>query len=215
MTDTLHGRAVIVTGGGTGIGRVTAWKFADEGADVLVVGRTEDRLKETAGGRPGIRTVVADVAAPDAPERIVAAATEAFGRIDVLVNNAAITRPAPLGEIIREIADRQLATNLLGPLFLAQEALPHLECLDQPGAGDGVCLESDPAITRKLAALDEEITALVRMRDRLAVQLRRARGESTGAGDDTTDPDDVGDRHLNRGVRRDRVQEVAGDIAAR
>ncbi|WP_433172315.1 SDR family NAD(P)-dependent oxidoreductase [Actinoallomurus sp. CA-150999] len=127
MTDTLHGRVVIVTGGGTGIGRETAWQFADQGADVLVVGRTEDRLKETADGRPDIRTFVADVAAPDAPEGIVAAATEAFGRIDVLVNNAAITRPAPLGGIAREIADRQLATNLLGPLFLAQAALPQLE----------------------------------------------------------------------------------------
>ncbi|WP_433172317.1 MerR family transcriptional regulator [Actinoallomurus sp. CA-150999] len=102
--------------------------------------------------------------------------------------------------------------RLLAAGFTADEARAFSSCLDQPGAGDRVCLESVPAITRKLAALDEEITALVRTRDRLAVQLRRARGESAGSGDDTTDLDG---RYLNRGVRRDHVQEIAGDIAAR
>jgi meso-butanediol dehydrogenase / (S,S)-butanediol dehydrogenase / diacetyl reductase len=123
----LAGRAVIVTGGGTGIGRAAAYQFAMEGADVLVVGRSAARLDETADGWPSIRTMVADVAAADAPAEIVAAALAAFGRIDVLVNNAAMTRPAPLGAIDRAVADQQLAINLLGPLFLAQAALPHLE----------------------------------------------------------------------------------------
>jgi meso-butanediol dehydrogenase / (S,S)-butanediol dehydrogenase / diacetyl reductase len=123
----LAGRAVIVTGGGTGIGRAAAHQFAMEGADVLVVGRTAARLQEAADGWPSIRTMVADVAAADAPAEIVAAALAAFGRIDVLVNNAAITRPAPLGAIDRAVAHQQLAVNLLGPLFLAQAALPHLE----------------------------------------------------------------------------------------
>jgi meso-butanediol dehydrogenase / (S,S)-butanediol dehydrogenase / diacetyl reductase len=120
-------RAVIVTGGGTGIGRAAAHQFAMEGADVLVVGRSAARLDETAGGWPRIRTMAADVAAADAPAEIVATALATFGRIDVLVNNAAITRPAPLGAIDRAVAHQQLAINLLGPLLLAQAALPHLE----------------------------------------------------------------------------------------
>ncbi|WP_049577648.1 SDR family NAD(P)-dependent oxidoreductase [Streptomyces sp. SBT349] len=129
-THTLDGRAVLLTGGGTGIGRATARRFAAAGADVLVVGRTAERLAEAAEQHPRIRAFVADVAAPDAPGSVVAAALDAFGRIDALVNNAAITRPAPLGEIDRKVAEEQLATNLLGPVFLTQRALPHLE----PGA---------------------------------------------------------------------------------
>ncbi|MEV0660671.1 SDR family NAD(P)-dependent oxidoreductase [Actinomadura luteofluorescens] len=120
------GRTVIVTGGGSGIGRATALRFAEEGADVLVVGRTLGRLRETAAGHPGIRPFTADLARPDGPARVVEHAAEVFGRVDVLVNNAAITRPAPLGEIDAETARQQVATNLLAPLALAQEALPKL-----------------------------------------------------------------------------------------
>ncbi|MFE0191494.1 SDR family NAD(P)-dependent oxidoreductase [Streptomyces sp. NPDC058989] len=126
-THTLHGRAVLITGGGTGIGRAAAQQFAAEGAEVLIVGRTGERLAQTAGEHPRIHTFVADVAEPHAPADIVAAALEAFGRIDVLVNNAAITRPAPLGAIDRKVAEEQLTTNLLAPVFLTQHALPHLE----------------------------------------------------------------------------------------
>ncbi|MEU5566428.1 SDR family NAD(P)-dependent oxidoreductase [Micromonospora musae] len=82
------GRTVIVTGGGTGIGRATARASATQGAEVLVVGRTASRLAETAQGLPGVRALVADVAAPGAAEKIVGSALEHFGRIDVLVNNA-------------------------------------------------------------------------------------------------------------------------------
>ncbi|MFF1922684.1 SDR family NAD(P)-dependent oxidoreductase [Streptomyces sp. NPDC058221] len=118
---------MLITGGGTGIGRATAQQFAASGAEVLVVGRTAARLAETAEQHPRIRTHVADVSEPDAPAGIVTAALEAFGRIDIVVNNAAITRPAPLGAIDRKTAEEQIATNLLAPVFLTQHALPHIE----------------------------------------------------------------------------------------
>ncbi|MEV6153416.1 SDR family oxidoreductase [Nonomuraea sp. NPDC052129] len=124
--DGMAGKGVVITGGGTGIGRATAHQFAAEGARVLVVGRTAARLEETAAAYPSIRTYAADGAAADGPERIVEAAVELLGGIDVLVNNAAITRPAALGTIDRRTAEEQIATNLLAPLFLAQAALPHL-----------------------------------------------------------------------------------------
>lgn len=129
-TDTLHGRAVLITGGGTGIGRATALQFAASGAEVLIIGRSAARLAETAGEHPRIRPFVADITEPDAAAGIVTAGLETFGRIDVLINNAAITRPAPLGAIDRKVAEEQFATNLLAPVFLTQQALPHL----RPGA---------------------------------------------------------------------------------
>jgi C-7 ketoreductase len=125
-SEAFAGRTVIVTGGGSGIGRATARRFAEAGAGVLIVGRTLCGLEETAAGHPGIRLLTADLAAAGGPARVVEHAVEVFGRVDVLVNNAAITRPALLGEIDAEAARQQIATNLVAPLTLAQEALPSL-----------------------------------------------------------------------------------------
>jgi NAD(P)-dependent dehydrogenase (short-subunit alcohol dehydrogenase family) len=126
MTAAHEPRCVVVTGGGTCIGRATARAFAAAGADVLVVGRRAERLDETAEGHPQIRCLTADLVDPDASEKIVTAALRTTGRIDVLVNNAAVTWRARLGEIERPQAERQVATNLLGPLFLTQCAVPHM-----------------------------------------------------------------------------------------
>ena len=123
----LQDRAVVITGGGTGIGRAAAHAFAAEGARVLVVGRRAGVLAETAGGHEGIRTFGADLADPGAARAVVEAAGDTLGGIDVLVNNAVTMRSAPLGHIDRDNARDQVATNLLGPLFLTQEALPALE----------------------------------------------------------------------------------------
>ncbi|MEV4806939.1 SDR family oxidoreductase [Nonomuraea sp. NPDC049421] len=139
--SSLAGKGVVITGGGTGIGRATAHLFAAEGARVLVVGRTAARLEETAAAHSSISTFAADGAAPDGPERIVEAATARLGRIDVLVNNAAITRPAALGAIDRRTAEDQIATNLLAPIFLAQAALPHLAATE----GTIVNVSSNPS----------------------------------------------------------------------
>ncbi|MFI6660234.1 SDR family NAD(P)-dependent oxidoreductase [Streptomyces sp. NPDC050523] len=130
---------VVVTGGGSGIGRATARAFAAEGAHVLVVGRTAERLAETAEGHARIRTLVADLVDPRAPERIVEAALDATGSIDVLINNAAVPWRARLGEIDRERAERQVATNLLGPLFLTQCAVRHM-----PSGATVVNVSSNP-----------------------------------------------------------------------
>ncbi len=120
-------RAVVVTGGGTGIGRAVAHRFAEEGARVLVVGRTPGTLEETAGHHPGIRALPADITAPDGPDTVVSAALESFGRIDVLVNNAALGIAGTLDTLDAADLDAQLATNLRAPMLLTRRALAALE----------------------------------------------------------------------------------------
>ncbi|OIK05980.1 SDR family NAD(P)-dependent oxidoreductase [Streptomyces monashensis] len=120
-------KAVVITGGGSGIGRATARAFAEDGAHVLVVGRTESALRETAEGHDRIAALAVDIQEDGAPQAVVSAALEAFGRVDVLVNNAAHAGFAALDGLDRAAVAAQLGTNLLAPVFLTQGALDALE----------------------------------------------------------------------------------------
>ncbi|GAA2719542.1 MULTISPECIES: SDR family oxidoreductase [Streptomyces] len=117
---------MIITGAGTGIGRAAARRFAAAGENVLVVGRTAGPLQETARGHERIRTLVADITAPQAAGEVVAAALKEFGRLDVLVNNAAVGVFSSLEHMDRAETERQIATNMVAPLFLTQAALDAL-----------------------------------------------------------------------------------------
>ncbi|WP_017604187.1 SDR family NAD(P)-dependent oxidoreductase [Nocardiopsis alkaliphila] len=118
---------MIVTGGGTGIGRAAARAFAERGDRVLVVGRSELTLRETADTHPRILPLVADVCEPSGPEVIVNAALEHLGGLDILVNNAATASFAGLSELDHESVRAQVQTNLVGPILLTQKALKALE----------------------------------------------------------------------------------------
>lgn len=119
---------VLVTGAGSGIGRATAHAFADEGAHVVAVGRREAPLVETAGYDPSrISPLVADLTAADGPETVVRTALDRHGRLDVLVNNAGVVNAGSLRTYTRATVGPLLATNLLAPVLLTQEALPALE----------------------------------------------------------------------------------------
>ena len=125
-----EGKAVIVTGATSGIGRATAEAFGREHASVLVVGRDEQGLAEAAtavrlaGGRPVL--CGADVTTDDAPERIVHAAVEAFGGVDVLVNAAGVIASGTLEATTDDIWDRMMAVNARAPFRLMRAALPYL-----------------------------------------------------------------------------------------
>jgi len=120
-------RVAVVTGGGTGIGAAGARTLAANGLEVVLVGRRPGPLEEVRaeiGGRTV--AIVADIGDPDAPRRIVDETVHAFGRLDVLVNNAAVIRNGPLESFTREVFDWHYACNVGGPFFLLSAALPAL-----------------------------------------------------------------------------------------
>ena len=126
----LRGSTVVVTGAGSGIGAAAARLLGAAGASVVLVGRREALLRQCAdtigqaGGRA--RCMPADLADPASPARIISAAQETFGRVDGLVNNAAICRHFPLPEWDIAGFDEHLTTNVRAPYFLIQAALPFL-----------------------------------------------------------------------------------------
>jgi 3-oxoacyl-[acyl-carrier protein] reductase len=128
----LKGRACVVTGASRGIGRATARMLCAEGADVLLVARSEDRLieaadecaaaGEAAGGRA--ESLVADVTEADAAERIVTEAGDRLGQLDVLVNNAGAARRRDFDEVPDEDWYAAWELNVMAPMRLMRAATP-------------------------------------------------------------------------------------------
>ncbi|WP_328770487.1 SDR family NAD(P)-dependent oxidoreductase [Streptomyces sp. NBC_00286] len=132
MTSTgLQGRGVIVTGAGSGIGQATAVKFAKEGASVLVADVNQEGAEQTvktieeAGGTA--KAVIGDLRDQKVIDEIVDTAVQAFGALNVLVNNAGIMdHMSALGETEDDEWDSVIGVNLTAPFRLTRAALPHL-----------------------------------------------------------------------------------------
>jgi NAD(P)-dependent dehydrogenase (short-subunit alcohol dehydrogenase family) len=130
----LKDRKALLTGGDSGIGRAVALAFAREGADVLFTHLPQEAedAAETAGlveqaGRKAV-AVECDIREEDQCRRLVERAVEEFGRIDILVNNAAyqMSQPDGIEAISTEQFDRVVRTNLYGMFWLCKMALPHI-----------------------------------------------------------------------------------------
>ena len=127
----LSGKAVLITGGARRIGREIALELAAAGADVAITYRTskpdaEDTVRQIEQlGRRSI-AIECDVRSEHSVRSAVAACISFHGRLDVLVNNAAIFEAAPLDQLTLEQWDAIFATNARGPFLVSREALPHL-----------------------------------------------------------------------------------------
>jgi len=136
----VQGKAAIVTGGGTGVGRATALALAERGCHVLInYSRSVEEAEQTAAEirSRGVRGVAiqADVADDAACRRMVARAVDEFGRLDVLVNNAGTTSFIPHGDLEKVTDadwDRILSVNLKGPFQCVRAAR---EALERDGGG--------------------------------------------------------------------------------
>lgn len=119
----LTGKSIIVTGAGTGIGKAIAKGLAQAGADVILIGRRLAPLKEMEKEvlYQGVRTLVlpGDISNTDFRAEAVSQTLKTFGKIDVLINNAAVLFKGPIEETTEEVWDQTIDINLKGNFFLA------------------------------------------------------------------------------------------------
>ncbi|WP_417725200.1 SDR family NAD(P)-dependent oxidoreductase [Salipiger sp.] len=126
----LKDKVAVVTGANSGIGRAIADRFAEEGAIIAVVAMNQERIDSTvaeikaAGGRAAGYRV--DVSSQDEVKALMASVAEEFGRIDILINNAGITRYRPFDTTTGEDWDMVLNIDLKGVFFCAQAAAPYM-----------------------------------------------------------------------------------------
>jgi NAD(P)-dependent dehydrogenase (short-subunit alcohol dehydrogenase family) len=127
----LKDKVAVITGGGRGIGRAIAERFAQEGAAVFLASRTEEELKAAAeaigkaGGRAGF--LAADISQESEVEKVVASARKEFGQIDILVNNAGTLGPMkPIVETTPEEWDRVMAVNLRSAFLLTRAVMSEM-----------------------------------------------------------------------------------------
>ena len=130
----ISGNTILITGGGSGIGRALAEAFHAKGNQVIVAGRRPGALDETTAVNPGMRSAVLDIEDRDAIPAFAARIAAEFPTLNVLVNNAGIMRRETLtaSPVDLATAEATVATNLLGPIRLTAAFLPHLR--RQPGA---------------------------------------------------------------------------------
>ena len=119
----LRGAVCLVTGATTGIGRAAAIQLAHSGARVVSLGRDPGALEDVVGHTSGAG-LSAELADPRDVERASEEAVEAFGRVDVLVNNAGEGYAGPFAEMTPERADRLVRVNLVAPIRLTRAFLP-------------------------------------------------------------------------------------------
>jgi len=130
MNNRLQDKACVVTGAGSGIGKATAVRFAQEGAKVLcvdinaqAVSATVEEIQQLGGTA---ETFAADISVAEDTHRFINSCVDRYGSIDVLVNNAGVNLPGVFHEADHETIDRTLNVNVKGTIYASQAAIPHM-----------------------------------------------------------------------------------------
>jgi NAD(P)-dependent dehydrogenase (short-subunit alcohol dehydrogenase family) len=171
MNKPFENQVALVTGGSTGIGAAVAGQLAQAGAKVLITGRHEDTLRASASRHPNIAYVVADIARPADAARSVEEAKSRFGKLDILINNAAIAEIAPLADATAAHVRRTFEINVEGLIETTRLALPLIKqskgsivnvttiIADEPFANMSVYCASKAAVLALTRAWAQELAA--------------------------------------------------------
>jgi NAD(P)-dependent dehydrogenase (short-subunit alcohol dehydrogenase family) len=198
----LRGRVAIVTGGTRGVGRGIALRFLEQGADVVVCGRKPPDEPAAAGGRSAA-FVAADVRELEQIERVVAFATERFGRIDVLVNNAGGAPAADAATASPRFHESILRLNLIAPLHFAQRANAVMQAQPEGGVVINIASVSGLRPSPGTAAYGAAKAGLLSLTQSLAVEWApKVRVVAVTAGMIETE---LADLHYGAGDARARV----------
>ncbi|MEN0004665.1 MAG: SDR family oxidoreductase [Bacteroidota bacterium] len=119
----LNGKIAVVTGGNSGIGYSTAKKLKEDGATVIITGRSAEKVN-AAAVELGVKGIVADVLNLSAIDAAVSQVKNEHGNIDILFVNAGIFSPAPVGQVSEEMFDNQMGINFKGAVFTVEKFLP-------------------------------------------------------------------------------------------
>ena len=121
----LQGKVAVITGGNSGIGYATAQDLKDRGAQVVITGRSAEKVEKAAAAL-GVRGIVADVSDLKAIDHLVAQIQAHYSKVDILFVNAGIFMPAPVGQITEDLFDHQMDINFKGAVFTIEKFLPIL-----------------------------------------------------------------------------------------
>ncbi|MGD9116046.1 MAG: SDR family oxidoreductase [Dehalococcoidia bacterium] len=157
----LKGKVALITGGGSGIGTAVAKRFVADGAKICITGRRKEMLEKVAASFPkGMVTICqGDMAKEEDVKRMVEATVKFGGKIDVLVNNAALNHPAPVTDLPLEQWNHVIAVNLTGPFLLMKETIPYMlkvgggSIINIASLGGLRCLPAMPAYCSSKAGL--------------------------------------------------------------
>lgn len=121
------GNTILITGGGSGIGRALAESFHALGNRVVIAGRRQSVLDETTRANPGMASLVLDMEDAAAIRRFAARLTAEHPALNVVIHNAGIMKAEKILDATDAVAEATIATNLLGPIRLTSALLPHLQ----------------------------------------------------------------------------------------
>ncbi|WP_369927450.1 SDR family oxidoreductase [Xanthomonas sp. NCPPB 2632] len=128
----IQGNTILITGGGSGIGRALAEAFHARGNRVVIAGRRQAALDETTAANPGMASTLLDIEDPSSIGGFAERLTREHPALNVVIHNAGIMRPEDITEGATDTAEATIATNLLGPIRLNAALIGHL--LAQPKA---------------------------------------------------------------------------------
>lgn len=128
----ISGNTILITGGGSGIGRALAEAFHSEGNQVIIAGRRKQVLDEAVAANPGMQSAILDIESADAIRSFADQVVRAYPKLNAVIHNAGIMHPEDIKKGAVANAEAIVTTNLLGPIRLTAALLPHLQA--QPSA---------------------------------------------------------------------------------